>query len=132
MKKGKNPQLGPYPMPRPLTRAAGLTPLHAQLGRKWNNLLVHVAREGMVSIKEIRALVASQYLDIPVVNWAVPESWSTSSSTFKTQKVCDIKLSFMGYSASKRVHLRLEIVEYLQGGTPLLQDLIIIKQTLRI
>jgi hypothetical protein len=56
---------------------------------------------------------------IPVVNRAVPESWSTSDSTFKTKKVGDVELSFLQHSASKRV-----------GGTPLLYNLIIGKQTL--
>jgi hypothetical protein len=33
---------------------------------------------------------------IPVVNRAVPESWSTSNGTFKTKKVGDVELSFVG------------------------------------
>ncbi len=49
---------------------------------------------------------------IPVVNRAVPESWSTSNITFKTKKVGDVKLSFVEYSASKRVHLHPYIVDY--------------------
>jgi hypothetical protein len=55
---------------------------------------------------------------IPIVNRAVPESWSTSNGTFETKKVGDVELSFVKYSASKRVHLRPDIVEYPQGGTP--------------
>jgi hypothetical protein len=61
---------------------------------------------------------------------AVPESWSTSNSTFKIKKVGDVELSFVEYSASKKVHLRPEIVEYPQGDTPLLYNLIIVKQML--
>jgi hypothetical protein len=49
---------------------------------------------------------------IPIVNRAVPESWAISNGTFKTKKVGDIELSFMEYSASKRVHLHPDIVEY--------------------
>jgi hypothetical protein len=50
------------------------------------------------------------------VNRAVLESWGTSNGTFKTKKVGEIELSFVGYSASKRVHLRPDIVEYPNGG----------------
>ncbi len=67
---------------------------------------------------------------IPIVNRADPESWSTSNGTFKTKKVGDVELSFVEYSSSKRVYLRLDIVEYPQGGTQPLYDLIIGKQTL--
>jgi hypothetical protein len=67
---------------------------------------------------------------IPVVNRAVPESWSTSNSNFKTKKVGDIELYFVEYSTSNRVHLRLDIAEYPQRGTPPLYDPIIGKQTL--
>ncbi len=42
----------------------------------------------------------------------------------------DVKLSFVEYSASKRVRLRLDIVEYPQGDTPPSDNLIIGKQTL--
>jgi hypothetical protein len=52
---------------------------------------------------------------IPIVIGAVPESWSTSNGTFKTKKVGQVKLSFVKYSASKKVHLCPDIVEY---GTP--------------
>jgi hypothetical protein len=44
--------------------------------------------------------------------------------------VGDVQLSFVEYSASKKVHLHLDIVEYPQGSTPPLYDLIIGKQTL--
>jgi hypothetical protein len=66
---------------------------------------------------------------IPIVSRAVPESWSTSIGTLKTKKVSDVKLSFMEYSASKKVHLCPDVVEYPQGSQPPLYDLIIGKQT---
>jgi hypothetical protein len=34
---------------------------------------------------------------IPIVCRAVPESWSTSSSTLKTKKVGEVELSFVAY-----------------------------------
>ncbi len=67
---------------------------------------------------------------IPIVSRAVPESWSTSNGTFKTNKVGEVELSFVEYSASKKVHLHLNIVEYPKRGPPPLYDLIIGKQTL--
>jgi hypothetical protein len=67
---------------------------------------------------------------IPIVSRAVPESWSTSNGTFKTKKMGEVELSFVEYSASKKVHLHLDIVEYSKGGLPPLYDLIIGKQTL--
>ena len=42
----------------------------------------------------------------------------------------EVELSFVEYSASKKVHLHLDIVEYPKGGPPLLDNLIIGKQTL--
>jgi hypothetical protein len=44
--------------------------------------------------------------------------------------VGEVKLSFVDYSASKKVHLRLDIVQYPRGGPPPLYNLIIGKQTL--
>ncbi len=67
---------------------------------------------------------------IPIVKRAVPESWNTSNGTFKTKKVGEVELSFVEYSASKKVHLHPGIVEYSKGGLPPLYDLIISKQTL--
>jgi hypothetical protein len=67
---------------------------------------------------------------IPVVRRAVPESWRTSNSTFETKKVGDVELSFVEYSASKKVHLWPDIVEYPRGSPPPLYDLILGKQTL--
>jgi hypothetical protein len=67
---------------------------------------------------------------IPVVRRAIPESWSTSNNTFKTKKVGDVEFSFIEYSASEKVHLHPDIVEYPQGSPLSLYDLIIGKQTL--
>ncbi len=67
---------------------------------------------------------------IPVVKRAVPESWNTSNCTFKTKKVGEVELSFVEYSASKKVHLHPDIVEYSQGEPPPLYDLIFGRQTL--
>jgi hypothetical protein len=44
--------------------------------------------------------------------------------------VGEVKLSFVEYSASKKVHLHPDIVEYSKEGPPPLYDLIIGKQTL--
>jgi hypothetical protein len=67
---------------------------------------------------------------IPIVKRAVPESWNTSNGTFKTKKVGEVELSFVKYSASKKLHLHPDIVEYSKGEPPPLYDLIIGKQTL--
>jgi hypothetical protein len=55
---------------------------------------------------------------------------NTYNGTFKTKKVGDIELSFVEFSASKRVHLCTDIVEYPRGGTLPLYNLIIGRQTL--
>jgi hypothetical protein len=67
---------------------------------------------------------------IPVVKRAVPESWNTSNGIFKTKKVGEVELSFVKYSASKKVHLHPDIVEYYKGEPLPLYNLIIGKQTL--
>jgi hypothetical protein len=67
---------------------------------------------------------------IPVVRRAVPESWGTSNGTFQTKKVGDIRISFVDYSDSKRVHLKPDIVEYARNGALPAYDLILGKQTL--
>jgi hypothetical protein len=59
------------------------------------------------------------------MNRAVPQSWGTSNSTFKTNKVGDITLSFVDYSLSKSVHLTPDIVEYEAGATAPMYDLVI-------
>jgi len=67
---------------------------------------------------------------LPTLKRAVPQSWGTSNSTFKMNKVGEITLSFVKYSLSKSVHLTPDIVEYDAGATAPLYDLIIGKQTL--
>ncbi len=61
---------------------------------------------------------------------AVPESWGTSNGTFQTKKVGDVKISFVDYSDSKRIHLKPDIVLHARNGTPPAYDLILGKQTL--
>ena len=39
---------------------------------------------------------------ILVVKRAVPESWGTSNSNFQTEKVGDVKISFVDYLDSKK------------------------------
>ena len=64
------------------------------------------------------------------VRRAVPHSWGTSNSTFLTQRVADIEISFVDYFASKRIRLRPDIVEDdSEGDTPMF-DLILGKATL--
>jgi hypothetical protein len=64
------------------------------------------------------------------VERVVPKSWGTSNGTFITDKVGDIEISFVEYSASKKVHLQLDIVEYSPGDQAPMYDLIIGKQTM--
>jgi hypothetical protein len=52
---------------------------------------------------------------ISVVNQVVPQSWGTSNGTFVTDRVGNIEISFVEYSASKKVHLQPDIVEYSPG-----------------
>jgi hypothetical protein len=65
---------------------------------------------------------------ISTVKWAVPQSWGTSNGTFDTDKMGDI--DFVEYSASKKVCLQPDIVEYDLGGQAPMFDLITGKQTL--
>jgi hypothetical protein len=67
---------------------------------------------------------------ISVVKWVVPQSWGTSNSTFITNKVGNIEISFVEYSASKKVRLQPDIVEYSLGDQAPMYDLIIGKQTM--
>ncbi len=69
---------------------------------------------------------------ISVVKRVVPQSWGTSNGTFITDKVGNIEISFVEYSASKKVRLQLDIVEYSPGEQAPIYDLIIIigKQTM--
>ncbi len=45
---------------------------------------------------------------ISVAKWVVPQSWGTSNSTFVTDMVGDIEISFVEYLASKKVRLQLD------------------------
>jgi hypothetical protein len=56
--------------------------------------------------------------------------WGTSNGTFVIHKVGDIEISFVEYSASKKVFLQLDIVEYSLGDQAPMYDLIIGKQTM--
>ena len=60
----------------------------------------------------------------------VPQSWGTSKGTFVTDKVGHIEISFVEYSASKKVRLQPDIVEYSPGDQAPMYDLIIGKQTM--
>ena len=65
-----------------------------------------------------------------VAKRVVSQSWGTSNGTFITDKVGDIKISFVEYFASKKVHLQLDIIKYSPGDQTPMYDLIIGKQTL--
>jgi hypothetical protein len=52
---------------------------------------------------------------ISIVRQVVPQSWGTSNGTFVTDRMGDIEISFVEYSASKKVRLQLDIVEYNPG-----------------
>jgi hypothetical protein len=67
---------------------------------------------------------------ISVVYWVVLKLWGTSNSTFVTDRVGDIEISFVEYLASKKVRLLLDIVEYSPGDQAPMYDLIISKQTM--
>ncbi len=60
----------------------------------------------------------------------IPQSWGTSNGTFVTDKVGNIEISFVENSASKKVHLQPDIVEYSPGDQAPMYDLIIGKQTM--
>jgi hypothetical protein len=68
--------------------------------------------------------------DIPVIKRAVPQLWGTSNGTFGTDKVGNIKIAFIDYSNSKKVHLTPDIVEYKPGLDVPMFDLIIGKNTM--
>jgi hypothetical protein len=67
---------------------------------------------------------------ISIVMRVVPQLWGTSNGTFVTDKVGDIEISFVEYSASKKVCLQLDIVEYSPREQVPMYDLIIGKQTM--
>jgi hypothetical protein len=62
---------------------------------------------------------------IPIVKLVVPQSWGTSNGTFITDRVGDIEISFVEYSASKKVRLQPDIVEYSPGDQAPMYDLIL-------
>jgi hypothetical protein len=59
----------------------------------------------------------------------VPQSWGTCNGTFVTDNRGDIEISFLEYSASKKVRLQLDIVEYSPGDQAPINELITGKQT---
>jgi hypothetical protein len=67
---------------------------------------------------------------ISVVKRVVPQSWGTSNGTFVTDKVGDIEISIVEYSASKKVRLQPDILDYSPGEQAPMYDLIIGKQTM--
>ncbi len=67
---------------------------------------------------------------ISFVKRVVPQSWGTSNGAFNIDKVGDIEISFVEYSASKKVRLQPDIVEYSLGEQAPMYDLIIGKQTM--
>ncbi len=67
---------------------------------------------------------------ISIAKRVVSQSWGTSNSTFVTDKVGDIEISFVEYSSSKKVHLQPNIVEYSPRDQAPMYDLIIDKQTM--
>jgi hypothetical protein len=60
----------------------------------------------------------------------VPQLWGTSNSIFVTDTVGDIEISFVEYSASKKVHLQPDIVKYSLGVQAPMYDFIIGNQTM--
>jgi hypothetical protein len=49
------------------------------------------------------------------VKQVVSQLWGTSNGTFVTDRVGNIEISFVEYSASKKVRLQPDIVEYSPG-----------------
>ncbi len=70
---------------------------------------------GQVVTSDLLFLKKGSSKRISVVKRVVPQSWGTSNGTFNTDKVGDIEISFVEYSASKNVRLQLDIVEYSPG-----------------
>ncbi len=65
-----------------------------------------------------------------VVKRVVPQSWVTSNGAFTTNKVGVIEISFVEYSASKKVCLQPDIIVYSLGNQVQMYDIIIGKQTM--
>jgi hypothetical protein len=88
-----------------------------------------------VKNKTIRVLLDSGssgdlLFGISVVKRVVPQSWGTSNDTFIIDRVGGIGISLVEYSASKKVRLQPDIVEYSPGDQAPMYDLIIGKQTM--
>jgi hypothetical protein len=67
---------------------------------------------------------------ISVAKRVVPQLWGTSNGTFATDMVSDIEISFVEYSASEKVRLQLDMIEYSPGDHLPMYGLIIDKQTM--
>jgi hypothetical protein len=67
---------------------------------------------------------------ISVVKRVVPQLWGAFNGTFVTDKVGGIEISFVEYSASKKVYLQWDITEYSPVDHEPMHDLIIGKQTM--
>jgi hypothetical protein len=65
-----------------------------------------------------------------IAKLVVPQSRGTSNGIFVTDIVGNIEISFVQYSASKKVRLHPDIVEYSPGDQAPMYDLIIGKQTM--
>ncbi len=59
-----------------------------------------------------------------------PQLWGTSNGTFVTDRVDNIEISFVEYSASRKICLQSDIVEYSPGDQVPMYDFIIGKQTM--
>ncbi len=53
---------------------------------------------------------------ISIVKRVVPQSWGTSNGTVVTDKVGDIEISFVEYSASNKVRLQPDLVSTARGN----------------
>jgi hypothetical protein len=67
---------------------------------------------------------------ISIAKRVVPQPWGTSNGTFVTDMVGDIDIFFVEYSASKKIRLQLDIMEYDPGDHAPMYDLITGKQTM--
>ncbi len=100
------------------------------------HLIQALARE-YVKNKTIRVLLDSGSFmkkgsskRISIVKRVIPQSWGTSNGNFITDKVGDIEILFVEYSASKKVRLQPDNVEYSPGDQAPMYDLIIGEQTM--
>ncbi len=64
------------------------------------------------------------------MKWAVPHIWATYNNTFNTDKLGDIEIFCVEYSASKKVHLQLDMAQINLGRQLPMYDLINSKHTL--